>query len=206
MKLKMIVVLTLVCVVSAFLLAKVFQVTNIKIEKNKIDSRMLSLLETSFPYAKEYKISSGDFACTVYDSGNKVVDIVKFVEKMRDTVWSMVDTSGVQKGIVCRVFPRGYSTNIETFVGINEDTSIIGIRTATPAEGLKETPGLGTKINELWFKHQFIGKKLVDMRLKKDGGNLDAITAATISSRAVVKGVKEAINRYSHFLADTTRY
>ena len=62
----------------------------------------------------------------------------------------------------------------------------------------KETPGLGTKMAEPAFKNQFEGKnpaKFV-LKVKKDGGDVDAITAATISSRAVCDAIARAYKAY----------
>jgi electron transport complex protein RnfG len=63
----------------------------------------------------------------------------------------------------------------------------------------QETPGLGARIVEVrpggekpWFTSQFEGKSGDELRLKKDGGGIDAITGATISSRAVAGGVYNA--------------
>jgi electron transport complex protein RnfG len=58
----------------------------------------------------------------------------------------------------------------------------------------KETPGLGTKMSEPSFKDQFMEKNPSDFLLivKNDGGPVDAITAATISSRAFCDAVQRA--------------
>ncbi|MBI4723340.1 MAG: FMN-binding protein [Candidatus Stahlbacteria bacterium] len=128
------------------------------------------------------------------------IGIVKFKPIVADTVWAVLDTADSQIGIVFRVFPKGYSGVIETYVGLDMDTTVMGIRTATPAEGLKETPGLGDKINETEFKSQFIGKKEKEIRLKKDGGTLDAITGATISAQAVADGVRKGIKSHKKYL------
>lgn len=125
---------------------------------------------------------------------------LKFKPIVADTVWSVFDTTDSQIGIVFRIFPKGYSGAMETFVGLDMDTMVMGIRIATPAEGLKETPGSGDKINESRFKSQFIGKKEKEIRLKKDGGTLDAITGATISVQAVVDGVRKGIGKYKKYL------
>ncbi len=60
----------------------------------------------------------------------------------------------------------------------------------------KETPGLGTKMTEPEFKEQFTGKNPAEftLKVKKDGGPVDAITAATISSRAFCDAVQRAYN------------
>ncbi|MBM3709310.1 MAG: FMN-binding protein [Actinobacteria bacterium] len=58
-----------------------------------------------------------------------------------------------------------------------------------------ETPGLGTRITEISFTDQFKGLGLEDISLSKDGGKIDAITGATISSRAVTNAVRDEIEK-----------
>ena len=87
---------------------------------------------------------------------------------------------------------NGFSGNITIMAGFKPDGSIVNI---TVLEH-KETPGLGTKMTLPSFKDQFIGKNPSDFKLKvkKDGGPVDAITAATISSRAFCEAVQRAYN------------
>ena len=65
----------------------------------------------------------------------------------------------------------------------------------------KETPGLGTKVSEDAFRSQFDGfnPKRRIFKVRQDGGKIDAVTAATISSRAVVDAIQRAIDAYNHF-------
>jgi electron transport complex protein RnfG len=58
----------------------------------------------------------------------------------------------------------------------------------------KETPGLGTKMTEPFFSDQFVGQDPAEFKLKvtKDGGEVDAITASTITSRAYCEAVQRA--------------
>ena len=86
------------------------------------------------------------------------------------------------------VAPDGYSGNIFIMVGVDPAGRVTGIEILSHAE----TPGLGDKIEESWFKKQFRGKTLdnSDWRVKKDGGDFDQITGATISPRAIVRAVK----------------
>ncbi len=76
-------------------------------------------------------------------------------------------------------------------VGIRPDGSVVGIEILHHAE----TPGLGSKITEPWFKEQFAGKSLdnADWRVRKDGGQFLEITGATISPRAVVQAVRAGL-------------
>jgi electron transport complex protein RnfG len=87
---------------------------------------------------------------------------------------------------------NGFSGEIRLMAGFRPDGTILKI---TVLEH-KETPGLGTKMAEPSFKDQFNDKNPSDFILKveKDGGPVDAITAATISSRAFCDAVQRAYN------------
>ncbi len=87
---------------------------------------------------------------------------------------------------------NGFSGNISLMTGFKPDGTIISITVLQQ----KETPGLGTKMTESQFKDQFNDKNPVqfNLKVKKDGGQVDAITAATISSRAFCDAVQRAYN------------
>jgi electron transport complex protein RnfG len=87
---------------------------------------------------------------------------------------------------------NGFSGYIGLMAGFKPDGTIINI---TVLEH-KETPGLGTKMAEPEFKEQFIDKNPEQymLKVKKDGGPVDAITAATISSRAFCDAVQRGYN------------
>jgi electron transport complex protein RnfG len=87
---------------------------------------------------------------------------------------------------------NGFSGNITMMAGFKTDGTIINITVLTH----KETPGLGTKMTEPEFKDQFMNKNPREFSLvvDKDGGPVDAITAATISSRAFCDAIQRAYN------------
>jgi electron transport complex protein RnfG len=87
---------------------------------------------------------------------------------------------------------KGFSGNINLMAGFKPDGTIISITVLDQ----KETPGLGTKMTEPPFKDQFKDKNPSQFKLKvkKDGGPVDAITAATISSRAFCDALQRAYN------------
>jgi electron transport complex protein RnfG len=135
------------------------------------------------------------------DGLNQVIEAHGFVEVIPDTLWDAVDSVGSTIGIVFRVFPQGYGGIIPITVGLDREEKITGIKIASAAEGLKETPGLGVKITEPTFTQQFIGKSGFQITITKDGGEIDAITAATISSRAVCTGIRKGIETYHCYLS-----
>ncbi len=90
---------------------------------------------------------------------------------------------------------KGYSGRIEIIVGVDQEGVIKNIEVVSHAE----TPGLGSKMSSPKFKDQFIGWKLEDqpIKVKKDGGKVDAISGATISSRAFSDAVQLALEAYN---------
>jgi electron transport complex protein RnfG len=94
------------------------------------------------------------------------------------------------------VAPDGYTTQIAVLVGVHADGSIAGVRIIEH----KETPGLGDKIDRkksdwvLGFDAKSLNNpKAERWAVKKDGGDFDQFTGATITPRAVVKAVKLAL-------------
>ena len=171
---QMIVTLFIVALVCSIVLSFVYSFTSPRIANTQSELTLAGLKEVSAAY--------------------------EFVEVIPDTLWRALDSSGDCSGIVFRIFPQGYGGPIPITVGIDLDGKITGIRIASAAEGMKETPGLGAKITEKDFIEQFTGKDVSEVPLKKDGGEIDAITAATISSRAVCDGIKTGIEKYTNYL------
>ena len=105
--------------------------------------------------------------------------------------------NGEQIGAAIKTYTMdGFSGKIELMIGMLDDGTINN--TAVLAH--KETPGLGDKmdIKKSDFPLQFKGKNPNDFNLKvtKDGGDVDAITAATISSRAFCDAVQRAYTTF----------
>ena len=83
----------------------------------------------------------------------------------------------------------GYGGTVTVMVGFDTDGEITGTTVLSHAE----TPGLGAKMTEESFREQFVGMTVDDrLQVAKDGGRVDAITAATITSRAFCDAVNRA--------------
>jgi electron transport complex protein RnfG len=101
--------------------------------------------------------------------------------------------------------PDGYSGNIEIMVGVDPQGVVTGVAILKHAE----TPGLGDKITRPEFTGRFLGKALgtADWRVKKDGGDFDQLTGATISPRAVVGALRGGLEFFrdhrEEIVADT---
>jgi electron transport complex protein RnfG len=95
------------------------------------------------------------------------------------------------------VVPDGYAGPIRLLISVKTDGTLGGVRVLDH----HETPGLGDKIDERksdWIKDQFDGKALGNPAeerwlVKRDGGDFDQFTGATITPRSIVKAVKNAL-------------
>ncbi|NLV57868.1 MAG: FMN-binding protein [Clostridiales bacterium] len=97
-----------------------------------------------------------------------------------------VQVGGKTVGKVAMVTVQGFESPIEVTVGVDNSNTLTGI--SVGGSGFAETPGLGAKAKEPAFTDQFAGKSLPVVL----GEGIDAISSATVTSTAVVKGVNEA--------------
>ena len=83
----------------------------------------------------------------------------------------------------------GYGGDITLMVGFKKDKkTVISYKVLAASE----TPGLGMKLKTPEFAGQFSGKDGSSLKVKKDGGEIEAITSATITSRAVCRAIADA--------------
>ena len=110
------------------------------------------------------------------------------------------DANGDFKGAAIKTSEGGFGGKIDMMVGILADGTIKG----TSVLSQSETPGLGANMTGK-FKDQFVDKNPASftLKVKKDGGDVDAITAATITSRAFSKAVDKA---YQAFEANKSQF
>ncbi|MBN2787220.1 MAG: RnfABCDGE type electron transport complex subunit G [Paludibacteraceae bacterium] len=194
--------LLLITGIASALLAYVYTLTKDPITQaeNQKKEQALSLVLPKFdnsPLEDTVKIASGvdTLICYIGKNNNEIVGIA--VESFTD---------------------EGFSGRFSVMVGFLPDGTIYN----TMILEHKETPGLGDKMeNEksmsisgsdtTWWSKQFIGKKPefntsesdgkkyaepINIKVSKDGGEIDAITAATISSRAYCNAVNRACATY----------
>ena len=96
-------------------------------------------------------------------------------------------SDGAKVGYAFLAVGKGYGGDINILVGLKDETTIKGITIISQSE----TPGLGSRIAESSFTNKFIGLNIEDVALRKEGGQIDAITGSTISSKAVIDAVRE---------------
>ena len=90
-------------------------------------------------------------------------------------------------GYVVQVAPSGFGGVLDVMVGVNTDGTCSGVSIISHSE----TSGLGANATKEDFRAQFVGK--ANVAVTKDGGDIAALTGATITSRAVCDGVNAAI-------------
>lgn len=178
--LMLVVVLGLITFVCALLLGVVNGVTKDKIEQNGIETRNAAMSEI-IPDAEFSDVEvPADFA----SPEDKNQPVVSGVYK--------ATLDGADAGYCVEVNPKGFGGALKMIVGINADGTVAGIKVTEASE----TPGLGAKAqsDKNWIA-QFAGQPADgSLAVSKDGGTINAITGATITSRAVTLGVNTAAN------------
>jgi len=164
-------ILMIICSVAAALLSVVYGVTSPKIAENE-------------RIANEKK------------RREVLPDAASFQEKQLDgeTYYEGLDESGKKVGSVIMATPRGYGGPIKITVGVRPDGNISAI--ALTKLDQQETPGLGAKVVNKKFTEQFKGKAPRQLKVKQDGGDIDAITAATITSRSATDGIRKKLEKF----------
>jgi electron transport complex protein RnfG len=173
----MVLSLTLISLAASACLGFVYEFTKIPIELSILNKKLEAIKQVvpefnNNPNEEMYKLPTGE---------GDSLDI--YPAKKDDVVIGYAVNTYTKKG---------FSGNITLMAGFKPDGMIFNITVLEQ----KETPGLGTKMTESLFKDQFNQKNPSDftLKVKKDGGPVDAITAATISSRAFCDAVQRAYN------------
>ena len=98
-----------------------------------------------------------------------------------------------ESGYALEVLPSGFDNTITMMVGVDFEGKVLGISVVSHTEtaGLGAVAAAQTSAGEA-FRSQFVGKS-GSVAVNKDGGELDAITGATITSRAICVGVNAAL-------------
>lgn len=180
--LKMIITLTIVAGIAATALAKIYDVTKDAIAEAK-RQEVLRAIKTVLP---------------AYDNepDKDIVELVTGRNKKGEeekTTFYRGKKGGEFVGVAFKSLSmEGYSGLIEVMVGIDPEGTVTAIEIVSHAE----TPGLGDKIAFKWFEDRYKGKNLENAvwLVKKDGGDFDQLTGATISPRAVTQAVKKALD------------
>ena len=179
----MVLCLFVICMVCSALLAGVYAMTKETIEIGDTQRNEAAIKE-------------------VLPSTASVIDTLKTI-KVDGTTYSYnraFDAEGNTVGCAINVAPSGFGGPIKMKVGFNADGIVWNVKVLSHAE----TPGLGAKCTEPAFSEQFHNLDPSDekkLKVKKDGGNLNAITASTITSRAYAEGVAQAVEVFNAIVA-----
>ena len=116
-------------------------------------------------------------------------------------ITDFADASGIvskiyqgANGYAVEVGPGGFDNTITMMVGIDNEGKVLGISVVSHTEtaGLGAVAAAGTPAG-IAFRDQFVGAS-GSVSVTKDGGTMDAITGATITSRAICAGVNAALD------------
>lgn len=174
----MVLVLTLVAVVMGGILAWVNHITSGPIDEQK---------QLALQNGIKTVLASDDCVVTKTDTIRQADD------KGKEQVYIVYHT---EKGTAVQSSTMGFGGELKVLVGFDAEGSILGY---TLLEH-QETPGLGAKADQ-WFqkdgKGDIIGRNPAEgLTVSKDGGQVDAITASTITSRAFLLAVTNAYNAF----------
>jgi electron transport complex protein RnfG len=171
---KMMVVLSLICGISGVTLAALKEKTAPVIEEQVL----------TFVQAPAIESVLGEH------DNNPIKDRKKFNVDGRDVTVFPSMTNGELTGVAFETSGKGYGGSIGVMVGFDlRDLTISGIGITT----MKETPGLGSRVAGHGYTAQFRGHAADAVQLKKDGGDIEAVAGATISSTGTVNAVQQAI-------------
>ena len=167
----MLVVLTVITIVAAGVLASVNAVTAPQIKK-----------------INEENLAAGIKAVM----GSDDIQVSDPWEVDAFTAYDINDKQGNLLGKAVVTTENGFGGPLKVLVGFNTDGDILGYTVLEHAE----TPGLGAKAGE-WFQDKIIGMNpgTNNFTVSKDGGEVDAITASTITSRAFLRAIQNAYDK-----------
>ncbi|MDY3929619.1 MAG: RnfABCDGE type electron transport complex subunit G [Clostridia bacterium] len=169
---------------AALVLAFVNSMTAPVIAKNTAEKQAISMQKV-LPEAKEFS------------DENLINDNM---DKMVTAVYEGKDESGNNCGYAVMVSPKGYGGDVSMAVGVDADLKVSGLDIVSQSE----TAGLGAKCVNEDFRNQFIGKSS-GITVSKSGAKdneIDAITSATITSKAVTLGVNTALEAVAQIEED----
>ena len=185
-------ILTIITVIAGVSLGAVYEITKAPIATAKGNAKQEACQQV-FPEADEFasqKVDKDAASKAIKELGaNATVDEV-YVAKM----------AGSEVGyVVTATDKEGYGGNIQISVGIMKDGTTNGISILS----INETAGLGMNATEPSFYNQFSGKTTSQFAVSKDGGEgepIDALSGATITTRAVTGAVNVALGYYQNAL------
>lgn len=182
-------VLTAITLISGFLLGLVFAITKEPIKAAE-EAKKRAAFKEVFQDAETFE-AFGDYNA---DTATKAAADAGFENDTIDDVQTALDGSGNPLGYVITVTSKeGSQANITLSVGITSEGVVNGYSTTA----ISETPGLGMKVNDDSFKSQFEGKSEETYSVTKSpatsDSEIESISGATISSRAVTNAVNAAL-------------
>ena len=190
--------LVIITVVAGLVLGAVYGITKKPIADQEAKAQM-EAYKAVFPKASDFKDVDGfseEAASKVIASYKNTVD--GHESDVISSAVEAVDASGKALGYIFNITTsKGYGGDIQLTVGIQSDGTVSGYSVLS----ISETAGLGMKATEPSFYNQYVNKQADKFVVSKDGGDggqIDALSGATITSRAVTGAVNAALGYYQN--------
>ncbi len=188
-------ILFIICVVAAGLLALTNGVTAPIITQGKLQEEIAAKQEV-LPQGEEFKDMDLNKMTALFEKFSN--------ENLSNVTQISTATSGGQfAGMVIKTSVKGFGGDIVILIGIDSNAKITTYRVLSHSE----TPGLGEKIKNESFINQFSAKSadenlaVVKRSVQKEN-EIQAITGATISSKAVTLAINSAIDAYNIIISE----
>ena len=185
-------ILTAITVISGLALGGVYEVTKEPIAAAKEKAKQ-EACQMVYPEADSFEPMEVDA-----EAAAKAIETMG-TNATVDEVYAAVMDGKTAGYVVTATDKDGYGGNIQLSVGIMNDGSVNGVSILS----LNETAGLGMRAAEPKFYNQYAGKTAERFYVSKDGGTgepIDALSGATITSRAVTGAVNTALGYYQNAL------
>ena len=182
------VILTLITLIAGIRLGAVYEITKEPIAQAQ-DAAKKEAWQQVFPDADVNDFELVDVDQKAADKAIKDLGVKATIDE--------VCTVGEEGYVVTATDKEGYGGDIKITVGITADGTINGISILS----ISETAGLGMRATEPAFYEQYQGKQAEKFVVSKDGGDgepIDALSGATITSRAVTGAVNAALGYYQN--------
>lgn len=187
------IILTAITLISGIALGGVYEITKAPIAQAQEDAKQEAYKEV-FQDAEEFKaldVDAKEAEQAVKDAGvdGAVINEAAEAQKGGETIGYVVTATD----------KNGYGGDIQLSVGIQSDGTVTGISILS----ISETAGLGMNADTPEFKKQYADKKTEQFYVDKDGGEgeqIDSISGATITTRAVTGAVNASLGYYQNVL------
>ncbi len=183
---QMVVVLAVISLISGLALGGLHQLTHELAENNILKFKKIPAV------ADIYEVVAGELPPAEREAVEEgLLAEKRLVEIEGESIlFFVVRKESEPYAVALENYGQGFGGDLGVMIGFEiESGNLVGVGITT----MSETPGIGTKVRDASFLAQFpeMSKDTI-FKVKKDGGGIDAVTGATVSSRAVAQAIERA--------------